>query len=315
MWLLFAAFSSSVLEVDPSTELSFIHWMRANSVFYTGSEYFLRLGVFLTNSRFASEFNKRHTFRVAMNRFACTTPSEYRALLNRRRPLAPMKHAIPFQPSRRSAGESIDWRTKGVVTPIKDQGNCASGWAFATAQAQESAIAIASQDLCDISSSNLIDCATYCDGCSGGFSYQAFDYVIDHQNGLFMRLADYPDTQAQGSCQFNAEKGFAAVSGYTVSCDGDERALVAMCNSGVLAVSVDASLNSFMLYQSGIYSDEQCSRILPNAQVGVVGYGTADQDYWIIRNSVGTAWGEDGYMRMLRGSNMCGIAELAIAVV
>ena len=305
--------SLSHLEIDPSEELTFLHWMRENSKFYTGSEYFLRLGIFLSNQRFVRDFNRRNAFRLSTNKFACMSPSEYRSMLNTQPTRTPPKHSRQFTRKSQHREISVDWRTKGVVSPIKDQGQCAAGWAFATTQAQESAVAIAESTLQEISSSNLIDCVSYCSGCEGGFSYQAFDYVIDHQNGQFMLLSDYPDTQEQQECKFNPEKSFSHVFGYSISWSSDEEELVDMCNAGVLAVTIDASQNSFMLYKSGVYNDSQCSKLDPNGHVGIVGFGTeGDVNYWIIRNSYGQDWGEDGYMRMLRGSNVCGIAELAI---
>ena len=312
-----ARFSLSLLEIDPLTERSFLRWMEDNSLLFTGEEYFFRLGVFIANSRFVQDFNRKGTFKLSMNKFGCLTRTEYLSIIGYvARPKKP-KHAISFVSTSKKTEEGVDWRTKGIVTPVKDQGKCGADWAFAAVQAQESAWAMETGQLESLSESNLIDCSYYCSGCSGGFPYEAYDYVIDCQDGTFMKLSDYPDEEEQGQCKFDETKAFSKMKEYIISWDGDENEIAEMCSSvGVLAATIDGQQTTFALYKGGIYNDVSCSRLSPNMHVGIVGYGTeSSTEYWILKVSFGVNWGEKGYMRMIRGQNMCGIGELAIIPV
>lgn len=102
--------------------------------------------------------------------------------------------------------DSVDWREKGIVNPIKDQANCGSCWAFSVIQAQESQWALVNHELLDLSEQNLVDCVTSCYGCLGGDEYLAFDYVINNQEGLWSLQKDYPYTGTDGTCKFSQKK-------------------------------------------------------------------------------------------------------------
>lgn len=133
-----------------------------------------------------------------------------------------------------------------------------------------------------------------------------------------MLTSDYPYTATKGKCVFNEEKAvkFGELELSSVKRD-DEKALAdSIYNHGPASISIDASHHSFMLYKSGIYDEPECSPYILDHAVGCVGYGTEGSvDYWIIRNSYGTVWGEDGYIRMIRNkNNQCGIASEAYNV-
>lgn len=290
-------------------EKSFLQWMRTTNQFYTGDEYQLRFGIFLNNFRLVSQFNQQgKSFKVSMNKFAAYTPSEYSALLGKKS--SPIT-GVPAKKFTKPNSDSCDWRTKGIVNPIKDQASCGSCWAFSTVQAQESQWALIKGELLDLSEQNLVDCVTACYGCSGGDEYVSYDYVIQYQGGLWMLQSDYPYKGIDGTCKFNKEKGVAQVlSYYRPTTTGDEDALAAACEKdGVVSIAIDASNWSFQLYTSGIYDEPACNPQNLDHAVGLVGFGVENNTpYWIVRNSWGTSWGEKGYIRMIRKDNQCGVA-------
>ena len=292
-------------------EKSFVQWMRNTNNVFVGDEYHFRLGIYSANQRKVQEFNKAgHGYQVAMNKFATLTESEYKTLLGHKSGkliTGKAKKATIKAPT------SCDWRDKGIVNGVKDQASCGSCWAFSVVQAQESQWALKKGNLPSLSEQNLVDCVTTCYGCNGGDEYLAYDYVINHQNGLWMTEDDYPYTGYDGSCKFSSSKGCCAVKSYfrpTESYDEDE--LAAGCAEyGVVSIAIDASGWDFQLYSGGIYNPSRCSSYSLDHAVGLVGYGTeSGTDYWIVRNSWGTSWGEQGYIRIIRNNNnKCGVAS------
>jgi cathepsin L len=286
--------------------------MRETNNFFTGDEYKFRLGIFLQNKRMVQEFNRGgKTFKVALNKFAHFTPAEYRSLLGGRVSL----EALPCKPSNVKANDDCDWRNKNVVNAIKDQAQCGSCWAFSAIQTQESAYAIAHGKLYSLSEQNLVDCVTSCYGCNGGWPYVALDYVKSKQGGMFNLEEDYPYTAKDGNCKFDSSKGYAQIQSYVSVESRNEKDLASKVSSlGPASVCIDASNWSFQLYSSGIYDEPACSSSSLDHAVGCVGYGSENGvNYWIIRNSWGTSWGEEGYMRLIKDkNNECGTATSAI---
>ena len=287
--------------------------MRKYNLIFIGEEYNFRLGIYLTQKRFIEEFNsEKKSFFLGENNLIHLTPSEYKSLLGAK---FNGKFISSTKPSYLTAPpKSIDWREKGIVNPVKDQGPCGSCWAFSVIQAQESQWAKEHNELHSLSESNLVDCCTSCAGCDGGWPNDAFDYIISKQKGMFMNDSDYPYSPRSQKCQFNIEKGITNVKSYFISELGNEADLMNnIANHGVGSVCIDASLDTFHLYSSGIYDDQLCSQWSLDHAVGLVGYGIENnKQFWIIRNSWGSNWGENGYMRMIKGKLMCGIAMMAV---
>ena len=290
-------------------EKAFVSWMRNTNQLYTGDEYQARLGIFLTNSRLVKEHNSKGTFKVSLNKFAAMTPTEYKALLGFK---PEIKHNKGVKSNFKKAG-SLDWREKGAVVDVKDQGQCGSCWAFSTIAGAEGANFVASGKLLCFSESNMVDCVDSCYGCDGGLMTSAFDYVISKQGGKFMLEDDYPYKAVQQSCKFDASKAVGSVSKYIEIAEGDEDDLAAKCAQyGPVCVAIDASQWSFQLYTGGVYDEPSCSSWSLDHGVTCVGYGTdSDKDYWIVKNSWGASWGESGYIRMIWKDNQCGIATMA----
>ncbi|KAK8842466.1 hypothetical protein M9Y10_026053 [Tritrichomonas musculus] len=303
------SFAFSAL-IAPHEEKSFLSWMRTSNQFYTGDEYHFRLGIYLSNARRVQEFNSaKNSFKLSLNKFACYTPAEYKTLLGRRQSQVQPRQSI-VNKYKGDEPSSIDWREKGAVNEIKDQGQCGSCWAFGTVQACESAYAIAHGKLYSCSEQEILDCCEYCSGCDGGAEDVTLDYIIRLQDGFLMSEEDYPYKFFQTRCAYDKSKRINQIKGYIHGEKGDEDALKTLISQGVCDIGIDATKFSFQLYSGGIYDEPSCSSRALNHAVGLVGYGSMnDVDYWIVRNSWGKAWGEKGYIRMSRNkNNQCGVA-------
>lgn len=215
--------------------------------------------------------------------------------------------------------KSVDWRKKRAVTAVKEQKHCGSCWAFSVLGSIESQYAIETGHLVSLSVQNLVDCTLGHDRekCDGNSRHEAFDYVKD--NGGVDTERSYPYKGVGGSCKYKRrKKARVSLQGVKDIPEGDEKKLQeAIATIGPISVCVDSSHNSFQQYKSGVYYEPKCTDDTDHA-VLAVGYGTDDdgQDYYIIKNSWGRDWGEDGYMRIARNRNShCGIAKEGIAAI
>jgi len=193
----------------------------------------------------------------------------------------------------------------------QEQGQCGSCWSFSAAGAIEGAYQIAGNTLVDLSMEELVQCDTTDSGCNGGLMDNAFEWVSQH--GL-TSLADYPYTSSagtRGTCDSSAEGNpIVTVTSYHDVNSGDEDALLSAVAQQPVSIAIEADQSVFQLYSSGVLDSTSCGTTLDHG-VLLVGYGTDEslsKDYWKVKNSWGTSWGESGYIRMVRGSNMCGIA-------
>ena len=209
--------------------------------------------------------------------------------------------------------ESIDWREKNAVTNVKDQGNCGGCWAFSTTGSVEGVVAIKTGNLFNISEQQLIDCSHQegNHGCGGGIMDYGFQYIIDN-NGICSE-EDYPYQATDGICQ-DCEP-IIQIKRYGNIFPKNENILKRGVAQQPVSIAIQANLSSFRFYSKGIYSDTNCGTLLDHG-VLLVGYGTDENsglDYWLMKNSWGPSWGENGYMRMLRntsggmGPGICGI--------
>lgn len=222
-----------------------------------------------------------------------------------------------------SLPSSIDWRDQGVVSPIRDQGQCGSCWAFSGTATVESAVAIKTGELLDLSEQESVDCSTFKNGytnigCNGGMYDTMWKYVKD--NGGICSEESYPytsgTTKKTGTCQKTCDPiPETKVSSYVTVKPGSDESMMSALTVEPVSIAIEADTKSFQLYKSGVYNDfEGCGTNLDHAVV-LVGYGSSyDGDYYILRNSWGTTWGENGYMRISRGSNyetkgMCGLLQ------
>ncbi|KAJ3699827.1 hypothetical protein LUZ61_003532 [Rhynchospora tenuis] len=292
----------------------FEKWMADfGRVYASDAEKLLRFDVFKTNLQYIESTNSQPgiTYKLGLNKFADLTNSEFMAKYASYTPRSGPKKSTPTKYATFvSAPTSVDWRSQGAVTPIKDQGSCGSCWAFSAVAAMEGINKIRTGKLVTLSEQELVDCVTSCAGCNGGYMDYAFQWVKN--NGGITNLTDYPYTGTQGTC--NSAKTAhrqVTITGYVDVTPYSETSLMNAAASQPVSVAIEASGLSFQLYSSGIFTGS-CGTSLDHG-VTVVGYdNSGTTHYWIVKNSWGTSWGESGYIRMKKDisstAGLCGIA-------
>jgi cathepsin F len=211
---------------------------------------------------------------------------------------------------------NFDWRDHGAVTPVKDQGECGSCWTFSTTGNIEGINAIKKGVITQLSESQILDCDNVNEGCYGGWMHQAMIYVKD--NGIESEI-DYPYVPLQGNCKHDKSKVAVRIDGYKFITNNrrprnEDEIKAILYQNGPLSVAVDAG--SFQFYTGGIF-DLECSKILLNHAVLIVGYGETSKGtkFWVIKNSWGSLWGEHGYIRLIRGKGKCGVNTYVVTAV
>merc|ERR1712072_506245 len=208
--------------------------------------------------------------------------------------------------------DSIDWVSKGAVTPVKNQAHCGSCWAFSTTGSVEGAYFVASGKLESLSEEDLVECDHNGDhGCRGGLMDHAFDWISE--NGICSESA-HPYTSGggqSGTCKTPKCSPAVTLTGKTDVPANDENALKAAVSKQPVSVAIEADKYAFQHYAGGVLDNPACGTQLDHG-VLVVGYGTdGGKDYWKVKNSWGAAWGDQGYIRMVRNKNQCGISQAA----
>jgi C1A family cysteine protease len=282
-----------------------------------------RFSVFRENLRMIRQHNSDvgRNFTLGLNKFSDLTSEEFRALY-----VTGVKGAVvgsygckSYSNSASSAPASIDWRQKGAVTSVKDQGQCGSCWTFSSGGAMEGAWAISTGKLVDLSEQQLVDCATGVSygshGCNGGQMEGADKYAI--ATGM-CSLSSYPyvsgDTKTGGDCKASTCSKVAHFSSCSDVAPNDQISLKGAVAMQPVSVAVQADSAVFQHYSSGVLTDPKCGTSL-NHGVLAVGYGTENgQKYWLVKNSWGTGWGDSGYIKIARteSTNDAGICGIAI---
>jgi len=256
----------------------------------------------------------QHAYTLAINAYADLSGEEFAKLIkgncimsgrNNTEAATFMKSPFVQLPT------SVDWRDKHIVTPVKNQRQCGSCWAFSATGSLEGQNAKKTGTLASLSEQQLVDCSRKFGnmGCNGGLMDNAFKYI--KANGGIDTEESYTYEARDGPCRFKPDKVAASDVGFTDIPEGDEGALTqAIATVGPISVAIDASHFSFQLYHTGVYYERRCSSTRLDHGVLAVGYGTEDgKDFYLVKNSWGESWGQKGYIKMSRNrKNNCGIA-------
>ncbi|KAL5707047.1 hypothetical protein ACHQM5_025143 [Ranunculus cassubicifolius] len=301
----------------------YLSWLSKHRKTYNAiGEQEARFEIFKDNLRFIDEHNAEgHEYTVGLNQFADLTNEEYRKIylgtrMNMNRTTVGSSGSSRYEVDvGDSLPESVDWREKGAVAEVKDQGNCGSCWAFSTVVAVEGINQIVTGELISLSEQELVECDTsYNSGCNGGLMDYAFQFIM--KNGGIDTEKDYPYKGKESQCDVSRMNSrVVTIDGYEDVPRNNEKALQNAVAHQPVSVAIEAGGRAFQLYQSGVFTGT-CGTKLDHG-VAAVGYGTDNGvDYWIVKNSWGPNWGEKGYIRMERNvagtrTGKCGIAMQA----
>ncbi|XP_042397930.1 senescence-specific cysteine protease SAG39-like [Zingiber officinale] len=295
-------------------------WMAEHGrVYRDEAEKRRRFNIFKSNVELIDSFNAaagKHKYTLGVNQFADMTNEEFKASHTG------FRNVIAARPVRKggfryenvsATPASVDWRAEGAVTPVKDQGSCGSCWAFSAVAAVEGITKLTAGELISLSEQELVDCDVEGgdQGCSGGLMDYAFEFIIG--NGGLATEAQYPYQGVDGDCsEEKSSPSAAAIGGYEDVPADDEASLRKAVAHQPVSVAIEAGGFDFRFYNGGIFTGE-CGTYLDHG-VTAVGYDEASDGtkYWVVKNSWGEDWGEEGYIRMERDvdakEGLCGIA-------
>lgn len=315
LFLLFSINPTVSLFISPAVHTAFDSFKQVYGRNYeTPQEHQHRLECFTQRMVDITKRNANGGAIFGVNEFADLCVDEFRIYHNSGGPLnlSSTMSPLPYEKVKKAENESIDWRTKGAVTPVKNQGHCGSCWSFGSSGNMEGQWFIKTGQLISLSEQELVSCAHtssgWPKGCDGGNgATHSYTWVID--NGGLDTEKDYPYTSGSGgsgTCNTTKRDHNKVVkfSSFKVLPKHEDQMLAWVLENGPISIHIDAS--DWHSYKGGIMT--KCSYKNADHVVLVVGFGTEkDQDYWIVKNSWGPSWGESGYIRLLRGINACGI--------
>lgn len=271
---------------------------------YLPSERAFRAKVYEYNMAWADKVNAEgHPYTVGATPFADMTNTEFATSKMCGCMLKSTKVHKPAAPIMEPAVESIDWREKGAVTPVKNQLGCGSCWAFSATGALEAGHFIANGELISLSEQQLVDCDPKSYGCNGGEMYYAFEYVMNH--GICTE-EEYPYHSKDEDCKDNKCTVVVKNKGFEMVEFQSGVALKQAVSKFPVSIGVEADSAVFQMYKTGVLDSTACG-VYVNHGVLAVGF---TEDYWIVKNSWGSDWGDGGYIKIkydAEGDGICGI--------
>jgi len=302
----------------------FAAWMKVHNKWYESrEEHEKRLEIFTDNKAFVEKHNAeyeegKHSHWVGLNHLADLTSDEFKVMLGFKHSLLsarPPVDANTWEYTHVEAAKSVDWVSKGAVTPVKNQGQCGSCWAFSTTGSVEGANFLSTGKLVSVSEQELVSCSHNGNmGCNGGLMDNAFQWIVTNK-GIDTE-SDYSYTAMTGTCDTAKEDVHAVtIDGFKDVPQNSEKDLAKAVTMQPVSVAIEADHQSFQLYKGGVYAASDCGTQLDHG-VLVVGYGVdkaqKHKHFWKVKNSWGASWGEEGYIRMAKGggaaAGQCGIA-------
>jgi len=280
-----------------------------------------RFQIFSDNMKTIKRLNSNKGANYGINQFSDLSPTEFKHMYlmkNYKGTDHSKGKVLELTPQQQATAvpENFDWRNKSPspVTPVKNQGQCGSCWAFSTTEEIESVWILAGNSQQILSEQQIVDCDTTDDGCDGGDTTTAYEYVIS-AGGLETEQS-YPYEAVDQSCQYQKSLVVAHISSwyYATQTKNETQMVQALYNVAPLSICVDAS--SWQYYNGGIIKSN-CGTNLDHC-VQITGYGTSSDGtpFWWIRNSWGRSWGQSGYLQVERNKDLCGVAcEVTIAKV
>ncbi|KAJ1358418.1 hypothetical protein KIN20_016840 [Parelaphostrongylus tenuis] len=291
-----------------------------NKSYSSEAERAFRYSVFIKNvANFEEEELKHPEVDLDVTKFADWTDEEMaRILCGNRREMQVHDSRQRFENAAEGGRrpDEVNWVQAGKVSAVKDQGQCGSCWAFATVASVESAYVIAHDQLVELSEQELVDCDTRNNGCSGGYRPYAMSFVRKY--GL-VKQENYPYRGADhNECALNSNlTDRVFISGYRILSNDEEVIADWLATKGPVTFGMNVT-KSLYSYRDGIFSpsNEDCEKSsLGSHALIFVGYGTesSGKKYWLVKNSWGSRWGQNGYFKLVRGRNACGAANSVVA--